>query len=485
MVWNWLIGVLVVLDLLLRLGFSIRVIMRRRPVGVSLAWLTIILILPLIGILIYLLFGELRLGTRRVRRSLALHEPYHRRLRELRQRSHVDWSAIGPDSEPLARMIENVLNVPTQSGNALELLEGADDTLDALIADIDSARHTCHLEFYIWQDGGRADDVAETLMRAAARGVDCRVLVDAVGSRDFLNGPMPKRLRDGGVAVAEALPVNLLRMLFVRFDLRLHRKIVVIDGEVAYTGSLNLVDPRFFKREAQVGEWIDAMVRLRGPAVEVLAAIFAEDWEMDTGEGLESLPRLGMLDPQPACGPAAVQVIPSGPLADRERAMQAILLLAIYRARRELVLTTPYFVPDEVMLTALMSAALRGVEVTLVVPSRVDSRLVEHAARASDGDLLLAGVRVMRFEGGLLHTKSVTVDGELSLFGTLNLDPRSFYLNFEITLAVYDADFTTRLRALQQTYIDRSRLTTYETWQTRPPMQRFIDNSIRLLSPLL
>ena len=238
-------------------------------------------------------------------------------------------------------------------------------------------------------------------------------------------------------------------MLFVRFDLRLHRKIVVIDGEVAYTGSLNLVDPRYFKQGAHVGQWVDAMVRLRGPAVEALAITFLEDWELETGEGVDRLRETGDVHPLASRGRAVVQVVPSGPVV-REESIQAVLLGAIYAARRELVMTTPYFVPDESLVMALITAALRGVEVTLVLPARVDSRLARLASQPHKGELLEAGVRIAEFQGGLMHTKSVTVDGELSLFGSLNLDPRSLILNFEITLSVYDRAFTASLRALQQ-----------------------------------
>jgi cardiolipin synthase len=270
----------------------------------------------------------------------------------------------------------------------------------------------------------------------------------------------------------------------VRFDLRLHRKILVIDGAVAYTGSLNMVDPRYFKRDADVGQWVDAMVRVEGPAVEGLTATFIEDWELETGEGIEKLAATADIRPVPERGPSAVQVVPSGPLV-RNEAIQQVLLMAIYAARRELVLTTPYFVPDESLLTALTSAARRGVEVTIVLPEKVDSRLVRVASRAHQGDLALAGVRVMFFRDGLLHTKSITVDGEFSLFGSLNLDPRSLHLNFEITLAIYDAQCTCELRQLQQSYVDGAEPMDLAAWLSRPALVRFVENAARLLGPLL
>ncbi len=475
---------LLVADLLIRVGLSIRVIMRRRPVGASLAWLMIILIFPFAGAAIYLLFGELRLGRRRAGYAARIHGPYQHWLGDLRGRSHVDWSLVGAECEPQARLSEVAGGIPALPGNDLHLLDDAEAVFDALIADIDAALRTCHMEFYIWYAGGRADEVGQALLRAGARGVACRVLVDAVGSHEFLRSGLAGRLREGGISVRAALRVGPLRMLFVRFDLRLHRKIVVIDGEVAYTGSLNLVDPRYFKQGAHVGQWVDAMVRLRGPAVEALAITFLEDWELETGEGVDRLGQTGDVHPLESRGQAVVQVIPSGPVV-RDESIQAVLLGAIYAARRELVMTTPYFVPDESLVMALITAALRGVEVTLVVPARVDSRLARLASQPHKGELLEAGVRIAEFRGGLLHTKSVTVDGELSLFGSLNLDPRSLILNFEITLAVYDRAFTASLRTLQRSYIERSMPMDLDGWRERSLPRQFAENAARLLSPLL
>ena len=233
-----------------------------------------------------------------------------------------------------------------------------------------------------------------------------------------------------------------------------------------------------------MGQWIDAMVRVRGPAVEGLAVTFLEDWELETGEGLEQLAKTADVHPIPECGDSVVQVVPSGPLL-RNEAIRQILLMAIYSARRELVMTTPYFVPDESLLTALVTAAERGVEVTIVVPAKVDSWLIRLASQAHKGDLITAGIHVAEFDGGLLHTKSITVDGQFCLFGSLNLDPRSLHLNFEITLSVYDEPFTSELRALQQSYIEQSRMMDLKQWESSPRLQRFAENTARLLGPLL
>jgi cardiolipin synthase len=340
------------------------------------------------------------------------------------------------------------------------------------------------LEFYIWSLGGRADEVGAALRRAVKRGVQCRVLVDALGSKMFLKSQLARELRQAGVVIAVALPAGLLHLLFSRPDLRLHRKIVIIDGVIGYTGSLNLADPLLFKQDAGVGQWVDAFVRVQGPAVDALADTFDEDWALETGDTLESVRPLGDALPETTEGRAPVQVLPTGPDA-HVAAIEQVVLMAIYAATREVVLTTPYFVPSESLLLALLSAAARGVQVTLIVPAKVDSRLVALASRAFQSDLLAVGVRVALFNGGLLHTKSITVDGQFSLFGSLNLDPRSLRLNFEISLAVYDAEFTASLRHLQEHYLEASTLLDLDACRARSGLERFAEDTARLAGPLL
>jgi cardiolipin synthase len=467
------------------IGLSIRIIMMRRPVGVSMAWLILILALPFIGAILYLLMGELHLGSQRARRAAALRSSYEGWLQTLKQDTVHDRTKPGPEWEPIHRLAEAATGIPAMAGNGLQLYDEAEGILRAIIADIDNARRTCHLEFYIWNNGGTVDDVAEALIRAVNRGVLCRILVDAVGSSGFLKSTLASRLRKNGVELVAALPVGPVRTAFVRVDLRLHRKIVVIDGEVAYTGSLNLVDPRYFKQEAGVGQWIDAMTRIEGPAVQVLEMLFLWDWEVETGQGIKSLKNTVDLKPVPQSGTAnIVQVVPSGPGYRRDPIHQ-LLLTSIYAARKELVMSTPYFVPDESLLMALKSAAGRGVDVKIILPEKVDSLLVSFASRSYFDDLLSSGVRILRFQGGLLHTKSITIDGQIALFGTVNLDMRSFWLDFEVTLIVYDPNFSALLRTLQEQYIGKSDSINLNVWRKRPFRGRFVENVAQLFSPLL
>lgn len=461
-----------------------RVLMRRRPAGVALAWLLVIALLPLIGPLWYLLVGERHLGWRRAARSEALLKTFESWLSQLPDSCNVAPETFGRSGLAVNRLAQGTIGLPALKGNRLAIYAEALEILANIVADIDRAVSTCHLEFYIWNPGGLADEVAEALLRAAGRGVRCRVLLDGVGSREFFASPWTDRLRNGGVDLVEALPASLLRAAVQRVDLRLHRKIVVIDGEVAYTGSLNLVDPRFFKKEAGVGQWVDAMVRLEGPAVQVLNAIFIWDWEVETDERLGELIILSDVKPLTPLGPACVQVVPSGP-GFTQGVIHELLVTASYAAQDELVITTPYFVPDDALLNALASAARRGVRVKVIVPREVDSWLVRHASRACFEELLLAGVKINHFTGGLLHTKSVLIDGELAFFGTVNLDMRSFWLNFEVSLLVYDENFGTRVRLLQKTYEQQSEALSLRQLRSRPLGAQLLDRIALLWGPLL
>jgi cardiolipin synthase len=440
---------------------------------------------PYFGLALYVLIGERPLGRRRLRRRRQMRAPLRARLAQLAAPARAAQAQIEPRQLMLSRLAEASTAMPVLGGARLELVEGASAILTAMRQDIDAAATSCDLVFYIWNEGGLADALGEALERAARRGVRCRVLLDAVGSRPFLRGPWPVRLRAAGVVLAVALSVGPLRAAFVRMDLRMHRKLLVVDGRLAYTGSMNLVDPRFFRQRAGVGEWVDAMLRIEGPPVAELALVFQLDWALETRAEAPHAAGLDAPAPlPPPAGAAAAQVVPSGPDHTRD-AIRRLVLTAIYEARRELVITTPYFVPDEAVVVALESAALRGVAVTLIVPERVDSRLVRYASRSFFDSLMAAGVRICEFHGGLLHTKSLTVDGETTLFGTFNLDIRSLRLNFEITLIAYDAELTQQLRRLQADYESRSTTLELAAWRRRPRRRRLLENVVRLASPLL
>ncbi len=464
------------------IGVTLRVIMKRRPVGVSLAWLALIFAIPILGVATYVLFGEVRLGRKRAERAKAMYRPYADWISVLVARFPGQKFEVSDPVRPIYELVKARLNMPMLSGNGMTLLQQPGDILAAMQADIRSARSSCYLEFYIWHAGGRADDIAFELMNAARRGVDCRVLLDSVGSADFFRSHWPRRLRKAGVKLIEVLPVGAFRVLFERQDLRMHRKLVVIDDDVAYTGSMNLVDPACFKQDAGVGQWVDIMLRIRGPIVPIFWSLFVWDWEMETGERLlEQLEYhpISCLDNQ-----LKLQLLPSGPFMGGD-AIQQSLLTAIYQARRRLVLITPYFVPDDPLVAALCSAADRGVEVQLVLPARNDSRMVNYACNAFFDELLHSGVEIHLYAAGLLHTKCVLVDHQFALVGTVNLDKRSLWLNFEMTLLVDDGEAMGELLQLADGYLADAQPISWLEWRRRPLRRRVAENLFYLLSPLL
>lgn len=250
----------------------------------------------------------------------------------------------------------------------------------------------------------------------------------------------------------------------------------------AYTGSMNLVDPKLFKQQSGLGEWIDVMLRIQGPSVPVIWSLFVRDWEMETGERL-----LDSQEHQPEYWSESghhIQLIPSGPF-DGGECIQQVLLQAVYQSEKTLVLTTPYFVPDDPLVAALQSAAARGVRVQLIIPEQGDSRMVSYACNAFLEELLQAGVEIYRFGKGLLHTKSVLVDDQIALIGTVNLDRRSLWLNFEVTLLIDDPAFAELLKALHQEYFASGSKMKLAEWRRRSWWRRMLENVFYLFSPLL
>lgn len=486
--WTLSSLLLVVLQFALIVGVTLRVILTRHPPGSSFAWILLTVVVPYFGFLLYLMMGERpigRLRARRMREALARWPtlPAHDGGTSFPAVAPIE--TLAPADQPIARLATRLGGLPLNGGSRLELKSDTAAILQHIAADLATARSRVQMAFYIWHPGGLADEVAQALMAAARRGVQCQLLLDAVGSKEFLESHWHAHLREAGVEVAQAMRVRLWEMPFVRADLRLHRKIVVIDGVLAYTGSMNLVDPRYFKQDAGVGEWIDAMARIEGPAVASLEAVFQYDWTLQS-----SRPALQISSTQtsehtaPQGGSARVVVVPSGPASILD-ANRRLIIEAINRARRRILLTTPYFVPGEPLAIALQNAALRGVEVRLLVPRRNDSRLVKYASRRYFDDLLTTGVRVLLYGGGLLHTKSITVDDEFALFGTVNLDQRSMHLNFELMLLVFDSVFTRKLVGLQESYERDAIPLVRDRWRQRPLRERLKEGACYLVSPLL
>lgn len=476
---------LILLHGALMAGVILRVLLRRPARGVALAWLMLAMALPYLGAILYFLIGERRIPKRRAERLEKMRADFRRLTAPHVDQHRVPDDAVqNHDSQALQKAGLSFFGVPPIAGNSLTLASDTLQMLTRIAADIDTAQHSVLMEFYIWSKGGLTADVREALIRAAGRGVECLVLIDAMGAGNWWRSGEPDALRAAGVKLRQALPVGLLHGLAGRTDLRLHRKIVVIDGAIAWTGSMNMVDPRYFKQDAGVGEWVDAMTRIEGPVAGLLASVMIGDWIAEQGDDLDQVVHDTRLKVAAIKGEVPVQVLASGPGESGEGLLQVMLAL-INAADREVVITTPYFVPEDQLVTALRGAAARGVKVIIVLPKRIDSIMVRYASRSFFDEIIEMGGEIREFRHGLLHTKSITIDGAVAMFGTANFDMRSLWLNYEVSLLVFGGSFITELRQLQSVYIEGADVVSLVPWPKRPLVERLRESALRLLSPLL
>ncbi|MEH6566278.1 MAG: cardiolipin synthase [Halopseudomonas sp.] len=469
---------LVVLYWLFTAAVTLRVVAKRNPVSVTLSWLLVIYILPVFGAVFYLMLGELNLGKQRARRAEAMVHPFMQSIA-------ADFSATkAPINDSslthgIYQLLATRMGIGALGYQRMQLLDTPELIFSSLCADVRAATTAIHIETYIWFPGGRVDHLSEELINASKRGVKVSLLIDHASSRPFFRSNWRKRLVDAGIEVVPALPVRLLRALVQRIDLRLHRKLIVIDGQIAYSGSMNIADPLYFKTEAKVGAWVDIMLRLDGPAARGLDKVFAWDWEVETG--------LRRLEPAPASMPVCdkwLSILPSGPGIGDDLIGQAVLS-SIYRANHSITISTPYFVPSEAIFNALCQAAQRGLRVKILLPERNDSKLVGWASRAFYERFLQAGGEIYLFRDGLLHTKAMLMDDQLALVGSVNLDIRSLQLNFELTLALFSADECARIGGVLDGYEAACHRLQLEDWQQRSRAARILERGVFFLSPLL
>ncbi len=472
-----------IFDFILRIWFCTRILERRLPSGVAWAWLSVIFFLPIFGTILYIYLGEYRLGKRRLLRLNSTTLLIRTQIQILFAKNSNE-NLLREPSKSFARTVRGFFDAPLLSGNDISLLKNTDDAFNSIINDIDNSKISCDMEFYIWSDGGRADDFGEALIRATYRGVKCRVLLDQIGSSTFLKGKNAKKLTNAGINIKTAMPSGFIRSLIARPDLRMHRKLLIIDSEISYTGSLNLADPNYFKKNKKIGEWIDAICRIQGPAVEAMNFIFLSDWSVESKIDFKTLEKESHFSDIAKIKMSKIQCLPSGPELKYSH-IEEVLVMAIYSARYRIVLTTPYFIPSESLLHAIMSASKRGVKVILITPEKIDSTITQYASQSYFKELVLVGVQVALYKGGMLHTKSVEVDGEFCLFGTLNLDPRSLRINFEFTLAIYDSSFALSLNELQMLYMNQSKIIGIKDFDKKQRIIEFKEDLARLLGPLL
>lgn len=471
------------LHVLGQIAFIVRVLLRpyREPAS-RVAWVVVIIALPVLGILAYILLGETNIGRRRIERmrEILTHLPDPAAIRGMD--ATLLQNELPLRYAHLFQAGEAINGFAPVSGNQAHLLDNSNTTIDSIVTDINNATDHVHLMFYIWLPDNNGCKVVEALQRAAARGVICRAMADSLGSRKMIDSKHWLAMRENGVRLARALPINAppLGLLKGRIDLRNHRKIVIIDNRITYCGSQNCADPEF-RIKAKYAPWVDIMVRFEGPIAIQNQYLFAADWMNEVDDDISCL--LNQLLPQSEPGLLA-QVIGTGPTI-RYSAMPEMFESLMYAARQEIIISTPYYVPDESMLTALCACAHRGVETTIIFPARNDSWIVAAASRSYYGYLLAAGVRIFEYDGGLLHSKSLTLDGEITLIGSANMDRRSFELNYENNILVHDRSLTADIRQRQQSYIDNSHPVTRERVENWSWQQKLFNNAIAMLGPVL
>lgn len=480
---------LLTLYVILVVAVAARVLLRddMKP-DTRMAWLIVLLLLPYVGVILYYLLGEVNLG----RHLTGRHQPVARFLRK-RWPSDADVrealgkpenieTLIDPRWQGVFRYAASINQFHPLPGCRAEVMSDNEATLGRMLADMDAAEHEINVLYYIWLTDGTGNDIAQALIRAARRGVTCRAMVDGLGSRALTRTALWREMREAGVEVAVALPVsNPLKIILTsRIDLRNHRKITVIDGRVTYVGSQNCADAAFLVK-ARYAPWVDIMLRVEGPVVAQTQLLFASDWVQSTDDK-HFTPLVQAATPLPDGFPA--QVVGDGP-TERSGSTPQLFSTLIANARNELIISTPYFVPDATVMEALCAAAWRGVQVTLIFPQRNDSWIVAAASRSTYHRLLKSGVSICEYRGGLLHAKTLTLDGEVTLVGSANIDLRSFDLNYENNLLLQDPETTAAVRQRQQHYIEQSDAVTQLQVSQWPWWRHIWNNVMASLGPVL
>ncbi|WP_349829084.1 cardiolipin synthase [Brevibacterium litoralis] len=475
---------LIAVDFVIRI-VALGVVPYRRKPSVALGWLLAIFLIPYAGILAYLVFGSSKLSAGRRKKQ--------RELNEIIKTRTGARAIVGDDShlsEPLvtsAQLNYSLGALPMTHGNDVELLTDNHEAMLRMAREVEHAKHYVHFEFYIVAIDTATKPLLDALLAAHERGVTVRILIDHVGSLGYPGyAELVKTLDRSGVPWQRALPVRPWKGEYQRPDLRNHRKILVVDGKVAYTGSQNVIHRSYNKkRNLRKGfEWKDLTVRLTGPVVDELNGVFASDWYSETdhviqGELVEEMRA-------PVRGGIMAQVVPSGPGFDLENNLRLFNHL-IYNANHTIVICSPYFVPDESLMHALVTEAHSGVDVRLYVGATSDHGITQKAQESYYEDLIEAGVRIFQYhEPTVLHSKFLLIDDEVTIIGSSNMDERSFSMNLEVSLFVVDEGLTrTMYRLEREDYAANSVELDVEAWKARGWPKKYLENAARLTSSLL
>lgn len=454
---------------------SLHVVLRKRDARAATSWVGLIWLVPGVGVLLYVLFG-----LNRIRRRGTELQRERRRIASLSAAGIPEWmtGAYRPRLTGMARLGERLTGRPLLGGNSMEPLFNGDESYPAMLSAIDAATRSVALCSYIFADDRVGRRFVDALSRAVRRGVEVRVLVDDVGLR-YTFPPVHWALRRAGVRVARFLPM-VSRALLAFFNLRTHRKLLIIDGALAFAGGLNIQAGNVLA-DSPRRPIRDVHFRIRGPIVRQLQDSFAEDWEFVTKEALDGP---AWYPDATRAGPISARVITAGPDLDFE-VMRSVILGALSSARESVRIVTPYFLPDAPTIAALSVAAMRGVRVDIVLPEHGNIALAQWASRALLWQVLRPGCRVYLSPPPFDHGKLFVIDRTWALFGTTNWDPRSLRLNFELDIECYDEQFAGKVDDLIAQRISESRELTLGEADSRAFLPRVRDGFARLLSPYL
>lgn len=482
-------------DLLLRFFFFllywiivffiiVHIFFKKKPICFLLSWFFICYMIPFFGFFLYLLFNDLfvdKCKTEKKRNIKILLNVYLKRLKKF---NNFFYDKKGKFFKNLLNLYKKVQGLKRIHGNKIRLLTNYKDSLYSIIKNIDSALYNIEMVFYVWKPGGLVDKVTESLINAAKRGIKCRIMIDSIGSWSFFNTNYPKIMREAGIELIEFRKINFFYFFFYRIDCRQHKKIIIIDGFISYVGSMNMFDPNVIKKQSKFGKWIDILIEIRGPASTILRIIYFFDWSVETNQQIfPSISNLEFLSYKYNFY-SSLQIISSGP-GFKKGLIKKSIITAIFSAKKKIIFTTPYFVPSDDLIQAICMACMRGVKVFIIVPDKNNSFLVHWASRVFYSKLLKYGVKIYQFNGGFLHTKSISIDGKLSFVGSVNLDIRSLWLNFEIFVLIDDNKFSRKLILLQHNYISQSVPIVLKKWKNRPKWNRLIEYICYLFRPLL
>jgi cardiolipin synthase A/B len=465
--------------IVLALLVSAHIVLHKDDVRAAIGWTGLVWLTPVVGSALYGLFGinRIRRQAGMLRRGRALADAGTAELAVAPVRHPLLPTDAAPSIQAIATTVGRATGLPLTGGNAVEPLVNGDEAYPAMVSAIDDATKRVWLATYIFDRGRAGDRFVDALGRAAARGVEVRVLIDGVGAH-YSRPPILRALKARGVRVAAFLPPRI-PLFQPYFNLRNHRKLLVVDGELGFCGGMNIRDDHLLALNPAAATQ-DVHFRLRGPVVQQLAQAFAFDWAFTTRETLDGEPTPA----PPGGGDVAARGVPDGPDEDYET-LGLVLLGAVSQARRTVRIATPYFLPDPPLVDALRIAALRGVRVDIVLPERGNLRLVQWAATAQLGQVVKWGCRVYLSRPPFDHSKIFVVDGTWSLIGSANWDPRSLRLNFEYDVECYSETLAARLDALLDAKIAGGRRITRADLDRRPLALRLRDGVARLAQPYL